>query len=326
MKPDRTNKRPALAAAGSYLKRCLQALLTLLGASVLIWAMLPLAPGDPALRTLQALGVENPREAEVQAMRQELQLDRPLWRQYATWLTRAFRGDLSVSWQSGRPVHSELLKRLPATALLALVTLLLSLSLALALALIAAAYAGGWPDRAMKLLTQLGASAPAFLLGLLSLQFFVLSSGVGRVLSTGTMADVWLPAICLAIGRAADWAQLLRAGLIEALGARYTLIAAARGASKLRLLARYALPNALLPFLSVVGTGVGYLLGGVAIIEAVFTWPGLGSYMMSAITARDLPVIQGFVIFSVLTFMAVTVLTDVISAMIDPRLSEVARV
>lgn len=105
--------------------------------------------------------------------------------------------------------------------------------------------------------------------------------------------------------------------------ARFTLVAAARGASRLRLLLRYALPNALLPFLSVVGTGIGYLLGGVAIIEAVFTWPGLGSYVVSAITARDLPVIQGFVIFSTLTFVVATFLADVISAMLDPRLREV---
>jgi len=322
---NRTNKGSVGAVAASLFKRCAQILLTLLGASVLIWAMLPLAPGDPALRTLQALGLENPREAEVQAMRRELRLDRPLWRQYGAWLARAMRGDLSVSWQSGRPVRDELVKRLPATARLAFVTLLMALALALALALVGAAFAGGWPDRAMKLLTQLGASAPAFLLGLLLLQFVVPRSGVGRVLSSGTMADVWLPAFCLAIGRASDWAQLLRAGLIEALGARYTLVAAARGASKLRLLARYALPNALLPFLSAVGTGVGYLLGGVAIIEAVFTWPGLGGYVISAITARDLPVIQGFVIFSALTFVAATMLTDVASAMIDPRLREAAR-
>jgi ABC-type dipeptide/oligopeptide/nickel transport system permease component len=328
MRPDRTNKRhkrSGAAIAASSFKRCAQALLTLLGASVLIWAMLPLAPGDPALRTLQALGIENPREAEVEAMRRELQLDRPLWRQYGSWLSRALRGDLSVSWQSGRPVLNELLKRLPATARLALVTLLLSLFLALTFALIAAAYAGGRPDSAVKLLTQLGASVPPFLLGLLLLQFVVLRSGVGRVLSGGSMADVWLPAFCLAIGRAAEWAQLLRAGLIEALGARYTLVAAARGATKLRLLVRYALPNALLPFLSVVGTGAGYLIAGVAIIEAVFTWPGLGSYVISAITARDMPVIQGFVIFSTLTFVTATVLADIVSAIIDPRLREVAR-
>jgi ABC-type dipeptide/oligopeptide/nickel transport system permease component len=258
-------------------------------------------------------------------MREELQLDRPLWRQYGAWLTAALTGDLSVSWQSGRPVRDEIAKRLPATARLAFVALLLALALALLLAMTGAAFAGGWPDRAVKFLTQLGASVPAFLLGLLLLQFIVLRSGAGRVLSGGTLEDVWLPALCLAVGRAADWSQLLRAGLLDAMNARFTLVAAARGAHRLRLLVRYALPNALPPFLSVVGTGVGYLLGGVAIVEAVFTWPGLGSYVVSAILARDLPVVQGFVVFSTLAFVAANLLADFVSAMVDPRLREAAR-
>lgn len=307
------------------LKRGAQMLLTLLGASVLIWLLLPLAPGDPALRTLQALGIENPREAEVQAMRQALQLDRSLPQQYVHWLQRALNGDLSVSWQSGKPVVQELRKRLLATSLLAFVTLFLAIVLALSLALCSAAFYERWPDRVAQMLAQLGASLPTFLLGLLLLQFVVIGSGVGRVVASGTLQDVWLPALCLAIGRAADWAQLLRVGLLDARQARFTLVAAARGASQWRLLLRYALPNALLPFLAVVGTGLGYLLGGIAITEAVFSWPGLGSYVVSAITARDLPVIQGFVLFSTLTFVVATFLADVISALLDPRLREVTQ-
>ncbi len=320
-----SNPSQALLWFRRIVKRGAQMLLTLLGASVLIWLLLPLAPGDPALRTLQAMGIENPRAAEIAAMRRELQLDRSLPQQYVHWLRRALSGDLSVSWQSGKPVVQELRKRLPATALLAIVTLLLAIALALSLALCSAAFPDRWPDRVVQLLSQLGASLPAFLLGLLLLQFVVIEAGIGRVVAGGTLQDVWLPALCLAVGRAADWAQLLRAGLLDAMQARFILVAAARGASKIRLLFRYALPNALLPFLSVVGTGIGYLLGGVAIIEAVFTWPGLGSYVVSAIAARDLPVIQGFVIFSTLTFVVTTFLADVISALIDPRLREVTQ-
>lgn len=302
--------------------RLAQTLLTLLGASVLIWALLPLTPGDPALRTLEALGNDNPRPAEVEALRRELQLDRSLPAQYLSWLARAVRGDLSVSWQSGRPVSAEIGIRLPATALLAVVTLLLAVALALALALIGAAFPNRWPDVAARVVTQLGASLPAFLLGLLLLQFVVIRYGVGQVVASGTISDVWLPAFCLALGRVAEWAQLLRAGLLEAMNARYTLVAAARGASEWRILLRYALPNALLPFLTVVGTGIGALLGGVAIIEAVFSWPGLGSFAVTAITARDMPVIQGLVMFSTLTYVLASLLADVASALLDPRLRE----
>lgn len=265
MKPNRINKHSLPLWLWHVLQRSAQMLLTLLGASVLIWTLLPLAPGDPALRTVQALGIENPREAEVAAMRRELQLDRSLPQQYVHWLRNALTGDLSVSWQSGKPVTQELRKRFPATALLAFVTLLLAIAMALSLALCGAAFPARWPDRIVQLLTQIGASLPAFLLGLLLLQFVVVGAGIGRVVSSGTLQDVWLPALCLAVGRAADWAQLLRANLLDALQSRFTLVPSARGASQLRLLLRYALPNALLPLLAVIGTGIGYLLGGVAI-------------------------------------------------------------
>lgn len=312
-------KSEKLSSVRRFVSRLAQTLLTLLGASVLIWALLPLAPGDPALRTLQALGNDNPRPAEVAALRAELQLGRPLPLQYMHWLTRALRGDLARSWQSGQPVRAELGKRIGATALLAIVTLLLAIVLALTLALIAAAFVQRRPDTFVRSLTQAGAAVPGFLLGLLLLQFVVIRFGVGRVVATGTLNDVWLPALCLACGRAAEWAQLLRAGLLEALGARYSLVAAARGASRWRVLWRYALPSALLPWLAVLGTGLGALLGGVAVIETVFSWPGLGSLAVAALAARDLPVLQGYVLLCTLVYVAASGLSDVLSERLDPR-------
>lgn len=300
--------------------RLAETLLTLLGASVLIWALLPLAPGDPALRTLQALGNDAPRPAEVEALREKLALDRPLPLQYLSWLGRAFGGDLSLSWQSGKPVREEIVRRLPATALLAAVTLLFSILLSFAIALVSAAFENRWPDRALQMLTQLAASIPGFLLGLLLLQFVVLRFGIGRIVAAGSIEDVWLPALCLAAARGAEWAQLLRAGLLDALQARYSLVAAARGASHGRILLRYALPNAMLPLLAALGRGIGLLLGGVAVIEAVFSWPGLGSFAVAAISARDLPVIQGYVIFATLCYVSAGVLADLASAWLDPRL------
>jgi ABC-type dipeptide/oligopeptide/nickel transport system permease component len=313
------NKQAFLRWIGA---RLAQTLLTVLGASLLIWALLPLAPGDPARRTLEAMGNDNPRPAEVEAMRAELKLDQPLPGQYLTWLGRAVRGDFSVSWQSGKPVSEEITKRLPATARLAVVTLLLSIGLALVLALIGASFQDRWPDAVARFLTQLGASLPAFLLGLLLLQFVVIRFGMGRVVASGSLADVWLPAFCLSLDRASEWAQLLRAGLLDALNARFTLTAAARGATRWRILWRYALPNALLPFLTVIGIGIGRLLGGVAIVEVVFSWPGLGSFAVTAITARDLPVIQGYVIFCTLTYVLASLLADIAGALLDPRLRE----
>jgi ABC-type dipeptide/oligopeptide/nickel transport system permease component len=201
--------------------------------------------------------VENPQEPQIEAVRQELNLDEPRIVQYLAWLGRAARGDLSISFQSGRPVAEEIAKRFPATALLAVVALVFSIVLSVSAALIGAAFYDKSPDKIIRFLTQAGAAMPSFLLGLLVLQFVVVRFGWGKVVSGSSIADVFLPALCLAVGRASDWTQILRANLLEALDARYTIVARARGATRRRVLLRYALPNALIPFLTVVGVGSG---------------------------------------------------------------------
>lgn len=303
-------------------RRLGQALLTILGASVLIWALLPLTPGDPAMRLLEARGVPDPLLVEIEAVRQELGMDRPLPIQYIQWLGRTIRGDLSDSYQSGKPVLEEFGKRLPATIMLTGMALALSFLIAIPAALLGAAYHERWPDQTMRFLTQIGASTPSFLAGLLVLYLVVLKLGWGNIVSSGKFSQVWLPAMCLALGRSARWAQLLRANLLEALESRYILVATARGAARIRILLRYALPNAFLPFLTAVGVGIGALLGGSAIVETVFTWPGLGSYMVAAIGARDLPVIQGFVVINTLIYVGASFLVDTLAVLLDPRLRE----
>ena len=329
MTPDRLTIKTGGARyfrRGSFLSslftRLAQAVLAMLGASVLIWALLPLAGGDTATRVLQARGVENPRAVEIEATRQELNLDEVLISQYFTWLGRAARGDLSISYQSGKPVLQEIGARLPATVLLAIVALVFAVALSLLGAIVSAAFYEKLPDRAIQFLTQAGAAMPSFLLGLLVLQFVVVAFGFGNVISSSSLSDVWLPAICLATGRASEWTQILRASLLEALNARFTLVATARGASRWRILLRYALPNALLPFLTVVGIGVGGLLGGAAIVETVFSWNGIGSYAVSAIAARDLPVVQGFVILATLIYIGASLAVDLTGAYVDPRLRD----
>jgi ABC-type dipeptide/oligopeptide/nickel transport system permease component len=304
------------------LTRLAQAILAMLGASIFIWALLPLAGGDTATRVLQARGVENPGALEIEAARRELNLDDSRIVQYFAWFGRAARGDLSISFQSGRPVAEEIAKRFPATALLAVVALVFSIILSVSAAVLSAAFYDKYPDRIISFLTQAGAAMPSFLLGLLVLQFVVVGFGWGKVVSGSSLADVWLPAICLAVGRASDWTQILRANLLEALKARYTLVARARGATRWRVLLRYALPNALIPFLTVVGVGTGALFGGAVIIETVFSWNGIGSYAVGAIGARDLPVVQGFVVVATLIYVVSSLLVDTLAALIDPRIRE----
>ena len=299
-----------------------QAILAMFGASIIVWMLIPLAPGDPATRILQARGVENPREIEIEATRRELNLDKPLIKQYFIWLGRAARSDLSISYQSGKPVLQEIGARLPATVLLATVALVFAVSMAMLAAITSAAFYEKFPDRLIQFATQAGAAMPSFLLGLLLMQSVVVAFGFGNVISNSSLSDVWLPALCLSIGRASNWEQILRANLLEALNAPFVLVARARGASRWRVLLRYALPNALLPFLTVVGIGIGGLLGGAAVVETVFSWNGIGSYAVSAIGARDLPVVQGFVLVATFIYIAANLAVDLIAARIDPRLRD----
>ncbi|MCU0240471.1 MAG: ABC transporter permease [Pyrinomonadaceae bacterium] len=248
--------------------------------------------------------------------------DRPLAVQYFDWLSKAVRGDFSNSFKSGKPVSAEIAQRLPATVLLATVAFLLSVFFSLVLGLTAVYFAHQIPDKIIVFISQIGAAIPSFLLGLLLLQFVVVGFGIGKVIATNSFADVWLPAICLAIGRALDWTQILRANLLEKMSADYAFVAEARGATRWRILWRYALPNAFLPFLTVIGVGIGSLLGGAAIVETVFSWQGIGSMAVEAVTARDLPLVQGFVILATVIYVSANFLVDVLNLAIDPRLRE----
>jgi ABC-type dipeptide/oligopeptide/nickel transport system permease component len=307
-------------------RRVLQAILTALGASILIWALLPFAPGDPALRILQAQGREDPDPILIAQMRQEMGLDQPLPLQYIAWLGRVVQGDLSYSYRTGKPVLAELLLRLPATLYLLGVALAIALLLAVGAALLAVATHDRWPDRLIRAFTQVGASLPTFLLGLITLQYVVVGAKFGQVLSGGATGQVLLPALCLAGIKAAFWTQLLRANMLETLGANYVLVAQARGAHKVRRLLHYVLPNAALPLLTALGVSIGAMLGGAPIIEEIFTWPGIGRHVLQAISARDFPVVQGFILLSGLSYVTASLLVDLVTMWVDPRLRERGRV
>ncbi len=299
-----------------------QAILTVLGASILIWGLLPLAPGDPAMRVLVARGIQEPRAEELAAVRLELGLDRPYPEQYMQWLMKVVQFDLSESYQNGEAVLEELGSRLPSTIWLASLALVMAVLFSVIAALVCTAFHNRWLDRAILFATQILASTPSFLIGILSLQFIVVEMGLGRVLSQGDIKLILLPALCLSLNRAANWTQLLRASMLETIGEKYALVATARGARKTRVLFKYALPNAMLPFLTVIGLGIGGIIGGSAIIEAIFTWPGIGSYVLGAINARDYPVVQGFVIIAGLSYIFASTLTDITAILLDPRIRE----
>jgi peptide/nickel transport system permease protein len=295
-----------------------QAAVTLVAAAVLVWSLQVLAPGDPAHRLLMAGGVSSPTAAQVATLRAELGLDDPAPVRLARWLGSAIQGDLGMSWRSGAPVAAELADRLPATLRLSAVALLLALVLAVPLALMAVAGRDRPPDLAARGLMFLGAAAPSFVVGTLLLELVVLRMGVGRVLADGSWSGALLPAIPLGLAAAAGWARVLRAAMLDVATRRHVHVAQARGARRLRVLAVHVLPRASPPLLAAIGMTVGSLLAGAAVVETVFTWPGVGPYLIEAIVARDVPAVQGAVLLGVLAYVVATMLADLAAVAIDP--------
>lgn len=302
-----------------------QALLALFGMTLLVWALLPLTPGDPAERTLLGRGMAEPDPAQIEILRRELALDRPYHEQYVLWMGKLAQGHLGISYRSKQPVERELAKRVQATLLLAVGGVVMAISLALPLALLAARYQNGWPDQLSRVFALVGTSLPSFWIGLLLLDLFAVRLRWTSALAKPDLAHLPLPAFVLGLGLASVLTRMLRAGLVAEMGRRYALVLRARGASTWRVLLRHALPNAALPSLNVLALGIGGLLGGAAAVETVFTWPGMGLYIVDAIGARDLPVIQGFAVISAGIFILVNLCADVAGVLLDPRLRHQVR-
>ncbi len=309
----------SVAALGWVLGRVVVAAATALAASALIWSLLPLAPGDPAARLLAADGVVNASPDELAAVRERLGLDRPLPVQFAAWLADVGRGDLGRSYLTGRPVLSELAQRMPATLRLTVLGLLLSLLGAVPTALAAAWFRDRPLDHIARVVAVLGYAVPSFVLGVVVVQVVVLRFGRFTVIADTGWRSALLPACCLAVPALAHWSRLLRAGLIDGERSEHSRVAAARGASRLRILLTHALPGAAVPLLTAVGLWAGVTLGGAAVIETVFGRPGVGEYLVERITERDLPAIQAFTLLATLGYVAINLGVDLVAGAIDPR-------
>ena len=305
---------------GRVLRRFGAALATLVAASIRVWIMLMAAPTDPVEGILRARGILEPDPYQVAAMRAELGLDDPPVTRYLHWLAGWFQGDFGVSWKSGRPVAEEIAKRLPATVLLTGVSMAIAVVASVLLGVAAASFHRRAMDTVVRIITLALVIVPSFLFGLLVLNTLVLPLKWGRVVSDGTWLTVWWPALTLACGSIGYWARVLRASVLEARSAPYLMVSRARGASLTRQLFVHALPNALPPWLTVVALGAAGLLGGAPIVEAVFTWPGVGAYTVTAINAGDAPAVLFYTMFAITSFIVVSLLTDVLVTLLDPRL------
>jgi ABC-type dipeptide/oligopeptide/nickel transport system permease component len=310
------------SAAGVIARRVGQALLTLWVASVLVWTMLLLAPGDPAREVLAANNINSPTRLQVRVERAQLGLNGSPVSRYWHWLLGVLHGRFGTSWANpGVTVAHALLLRLPATLVLTTAAFGMSLVLALVLALVSAWAPRRWPDQVVRAINLTFLSLPGFLVGTLLIDLVVIRWGHFEVITNGQWNTVYLPALTLSLGTAGAWSRILRANLLEALGAEYLDVAAARGVGKRRALLAHAMPNSMVSFLTVMAVGVAALLGGAPVVETVFTWPGVGAYFVQSITAGDIPVIQGFTLFAILAYVVFSLIVDVVAVVIDPRLA-----
>ena len=295
--------------------------LLLLGISIISFMLLNFAPGDAAETTLMRQnGGVAPSPQEVVELRQELGLNDPLPIRYGRWVSNAVRGDLGESYRSGDSIANELLRRLPATLLLAATALALAVAAGIPLGVLAAVNRGTWLDTSCRLLALVGAAVPSYVMAPVLMLFFAVKLGWLPAVGYGSPKNLLLPALALSFGTMAQLMRLTRASVLDVLGQDYIRTARAKGLSERSVVWGHGLKSALLPVVTVLGTSTGFLLGGAVIIESIFGWPGVGQFVIQGISQRDYPVVQGFVLYMAVAFLLINLAVDVSYRWLDPRL------
>ncbi|MDE3075251.1 MAG: ABC transporter permease [Chloroflexota bacterium] len=306
------------------LRRLLLSVPVVFVSTVAIFGLLHLLPGDPAV----ALGGAYATPQQIAAIRHAMGLDQPLPVQYVLWLGRLLHGNFGSSAVSGQPVGYLLASRIPATLELALAALLLALCFALPTGIWAAVHQGRAVDWIITVSNTLGIAIPNFWVGILAIVAFSVALGWlppgGRVADSHqlalTLKSLLLPALTLSLLLGAALSRFVKASMLEVLYDDYIRTARAKGLASPVVVIRHAVRNAMLPTLTVLGLQVGSLLGGTVIIESIFAWPGLGNLLLDAINNRDYVVVQAGLLYLVLLYVVLNLLTDVLYGLLDPRL------
>lgn len=303
-----------------------QIILVLLGISFVTFALVMLSPGDPVRQMIAGNEDIVVSQVEIDALRHELGLDKPFIFQYLDWLGRAVQGNFGFSYMVKKPVVEELMQSLPATVILALASTAFMLVVSLPLGIYSAVKRNSVFDYIVRGLTFFGVSVPNFWMGLMLLWIFGLQLGwlpiVGGRVSLETLI---LPAATLGIVMAAKYTRQVRTTVLEELNQDYVVGARARGMSESYILWKEVLPNAMLPLITLLGLSLGNLLGGAAVVEIVFSWPGLGYLAVQSIIYRDFQLVQGIVLWIALMYMVINLVVDISYNRLDPRLRKVGR-
>jgi len=297
-------------------RRVLMAVPVLLGVSFLVFAIAQVTPGDPALGILGSYATPE----AVAELREQLGLNDPFFVRYGRYLWNALHGDLGQSYRGRTPVMDELLMRFPATLQLALAAMLLATVLGVSAGVIAAVNRDTWADRLTMVTALAGLSIPSFWLAIVLIIVFGVRLKWVSVIGGLGLKNLILPAFTLGLGAAAVLARLTRSCMLEVLQENYVWTARAKGLAERVVILRHVLRNTLIPVVTVMGLQFGGMLGGAVFIEVVFARPGLGSFAVNAIAARDLPQVQGMALFTATVFVTVNLLVDILYGLLNPRI------
>ena len=298
-------------------RRLLATVPTLVGVLVVAFLLLNVAPGDP----VAAMVGERADAATIARLRAELHLDDPLPTQFGRYLWGAVRGDFGRSYVTQRPIAQDLRERFPKTVQLALAAMAFAAIGGITLGVLSAVRPGGPVDRAAMLLSYIGVSFPVYWVGLLLILVFAVVLRWLPPSGSGGLAYLVLPALTLGMRSVAFLARMTRAAMLEVLSSDFVRTARAKGLSEAAVIMRHGFRNALIPVITVLGLDTGSYLTGSILTETIFGWPGLGRYVLTAIEKRDLPAVQGSILFMSLVFVLVNLVTDLVYAKADPRIA-----
>ena len=311
---------------GYALRRLALTIPVLFGISVIVFLVISLIPGDPATAILGSFATPE----NVERIRRELGLDQPLPLQYVTWLSGVLEGDLGRSYSLNRPVADEVMERFGPTLILAGAALLLCTLFGLLAGVVAAIRQYGWADKLITLAVLVGISTPSFFLGIMLILWFSVglrwfpTGGMSSLFGDGGLLDLlWhltLPATALAVVATGVVARLTRANMLEVLRQDHVRTARAKGLREGRVIFRHAFMNALVAIVPIIGIQAGFVLGGAVYIESVFQWPGIGRMLVTAISTRDILLVQGGVLVVAASFVLINLVTDLVQVALDPRL------
>lgn len=284
----------------------------------LVFLLIHLVPGDP----IQQMLGEGATTTDIAALRHAYGLDIPLPLQYLHYWRNVLHGDLGRSLRLNTSVTHLVLSRYPYTMELAIPAILFAILLSLPSGIASALHRARWQDRSLSVVSLFGLSFPSFALGPILILIFGIELGWLPVSGTGTLANLVLPVITLGSGMAAILTRMVRTTMLEELGQDYIRTARAKGLSERAVVYRHALPNAMIPLLTVLGLQFGTLLAGAIVTETIFSWPGVGRLTVSAISNRDYPLVQGCILTIGLTYVLVNLLTDVLYGVVNPRVRQ----